>query len=137
MSHRPTFEWAPPAYNLLDWDMLPEDVYEKPDFSISNGDIRRWDKWAIESFKLLKRIRNKPEAEITIYRASPKNELNPWDWITLSKEYAKQHALSNGTKVFSHKVKAKDIYFAWDYINEFWYFPKSQLEQIWKEAHKK
>ena len=124
MSHRPTYEGMPPAYNLLEGETLPRDVYINPDFSISGGRIRSGDKSANESWKALQEIKGKPDTEITIYRASPKNELNSGDWVTFSKEYAKLSA-EKDEKVFSYKVKAKDIIFAGDDINEFGYYPKS------------
>ena len=37
--------------------------------------------------------------------------------------------------MFAHKVKAKDILFAGDDINEFGYFPKSKLSEIWNKAN--
>lgn len=131
MQHRPAFEGMPPAHNLLEGGTLPRDVYEKPDWSIASGRIRNGDKAANESWNALQRIRNKPNAEITIYRASPKKELNNGDWVTLSKEYAKQEALSENVPVNSFKVKASDVIFAGDDINEFGYWKKSQLQQLW------
>lgn len=77
-----------------------------------------------ESIRALFKIKDKPEATITVYRASPKNELNNGDWISLSKKYAMQESGTEGTRVHSFKVKAKDIQFAGDDINEFGYFPK-------------
>jgi hypothetical protein len=74
--------------------------------------------------------------EITVYRASPKNELNVWDWVSFSKKYAEWEWVVEWSKVFAHKVKAKDIYFAGDDINEFWYLPKDKLKQIREEANK-
>lgn len=137
MSHRPSYEGMPPAYDLLKGGQLPKDVYTHPDYSLGNGAIRRGEKAANESWDVLLKIRNKPEAEITVYRASPKNELRNGDWITLSKEYAKQASLEEGTPVNSFKVKAKDVIFAGDDVNEFGFYPKSQLTDIWNKAQDK
>lgn len=130
MSHRPTYEGAPPAYNLLEGDMLPRDVYTNPDFSISSGRIGDGDKAANESWKALQKIKGKPDAEITIYRAAPKKELNIGDWVTFSKDYAKQ-SVEGTEKVHAFKVKAKDVIFAGDDINEFGYYPVSQFKTEW------
>jgi len=125
MGHRPTFEDMPPAHNLLETEMLPKDVYTQPDYSIGNGAIRRGEKAANESWAVLQKIKGKPNAEITIYRASPKKELRNGDWVSLSKEYARLESLSEGVKVNSFKVKAKDVIFAGDDINEFGYWGHS------------
>ena len=136
MSHRPSWDGMPPAHNLLEGKALPRDVYTHPDLSIANGAIRRGEKAANESWQALQKIKGKPNAKIIVYRAGVKNELNIGDWITLSKEYAKQ-SIEGTEKVHSFKVIAKDIIFAGDDINEFGYYPKSQLTDIWNKANKK
>lgn len=79
-----------------------------------------------ESYEVLKRIRNNPEAEVTVYRGTPKNELNDGDWVTLSKSYAEIYAndgayAGEDSKVYAFTVKAKELTFAGDSINEFGY----------------
>lgn len=133
MSHRPTFEGMPPAHNLLEGDVIPRDVYEHPEWSIAP--MRLTDKPSKESFDALLKIRNNPDMEIPVYRASAKNELNNGDWITFSKTYAKD-SVEGTEKVFTHKIKAKDAVFAGDDINEFGYYPKAQLTDIWNQANK-
>lgn len=66
----------------------------------------------------------------------PKDEFNPGDWISLSKKYANGESLQEGTNVYAKKVKAKDVQFAGDSINEFGYYPESQLTEIWNKANK-
>lgn len=133
MSHRPSYEGMPPAYNLLEGETLPRDVYTHPDYSISSGRIRSGDKAANESWNALQKIKDNPEAEITVYRAGAKNELNNGDWITFSKDYAKQ-SVEGTEKVHSFKIKAKDAIFAGDDINEFGYYPKEKLTDIWNKS---
>jgi hypothetical protein len=135
MGHRPSYEGMPPSYNLLEGETLPRDVYTHPDFSIASGRIRSSDKAATESWNVLQKIKGKPEAEVTLYRAGAKNELNTGDWVTFSKEYAKQ-SLEGMEKIYSFKAKAKDVIFAGDDINEFGYYPKSQLTDIWNKAQR-
>lgn len=134
MGHRPSFEGMPPAYNLLEGETLPRDVYTHPDYSISSGRIRSGDKAANESWSALQKIKDNPEAEVTLYRAGAKNELNTGDWVTFSKDYAKQ-SLEGTEKVHTFKAKAKDVIFAGDDINEFGYYPKSKYEEIYNQAH--
>lgn len=134
MSHRPSWEGSPSAANLLEGDMLPRDVYKKPEWSIASGRTMS-DPAVKESWDALMKIRNKPEAEITVWRATPKNELNIGDWVSFSKKYAEGEGAAEGTKAYPFKVKAKDVLFAGDDINEFGYFPRTQLEDIWKQAN--
>lgn len=134
MSHRPTWEGMPTASDLLEGDTLPRDVYEHPEWSIASGRNFKTDKAAQESWSALQKIRNKPDAEITVYRATRKKELNPGDWITFSKEYAKDSVEGAAEKVYDFKVKARDVLFAGDDINEFGYYPRTRFEEIWKRA---
>jgi len=120
MSHRPTKTGATADDITLKGEYIPSDFYTHPHYYGVN--LR--EKSYIESFSTLQKIKGKPETEVTIYRASPKNELNNGDWVTLSKEYAKGEALLENVPVNSFKVKAKDIQFAGDDINEFGYYPK-------------
>ena len=126
LSHRPT-ETGALASNISDNGLIPSDVYEHPEwyFSMSEKSYQ-------ESFNVLKKIRNKPDAEIKIYRASTKNELNVGDWVTLSKTYAKEHnerSLNFKGKVYEYTVKEKDIQYAGDDINEFGYYPAEKYSQ--------
>ena len=90
----------------------------------------------IESYNIIKSIRGKPDAEVTIYRGVPDEEsiksINPGDFVTLSKKYAELHAASGygdggqeAGKILSKKVKVKDIYWDQNDVNEFGYFPES------------
>lgn len=119
MSHRPTK--GVPAFDLtalVDGEqMIPEDMYTQWYGS-------RGTKSDLESIAVLKKVKGDPEASITIYRASPKNEFNRGDWITLSKTYAEEHAEGNNSKVHSKTVKAKDVFWAMDDVNEFGYYPE-------------
>ncbi len=134
MSHRPTQTGAT-ADNITQEvsDMgFPKDFYENPQYYTQISD-----KASKESLVALLKVRGNPDATVIIYRASPKKELNNGDWVTLSKEYAKRESQTEKTPVQSFKVKAKDIQFAGDDVNEFGYFPKSQLTDIWNKANKK
>lgn len=125
MSHRPR-EDGPRAFNLIEAkdeygdNLIPSDMYDRWYGSRDNNP------WDMESIAALKAVRDKPDALIDIYRASPKNELNPGDWVTLSQAYANQHASSNASQAFKYSVPAKDIRWAMDDINEFGYFPDQE-----------
>lgn len=137
MGHRPVRSGS--GFDITDKGIMDKDVYSNPE---KYFDMRS--EGAKESFDVLKKIRNKPDLDVTIYRASPKNELNNGDWITLSKKSALEEAKLENTPVHSFRVKAKEIQIAGDDLREFGYFPKkevlpktkSQLEDIWKKANK-
>lgn len=123
MQHRPTKNGV--GYDITSTDSIGKDIYTNPenyvDMSLKHNQ---------ESYKALVDIRDNPNAEVTIYRASPKNELSEGDWITLSKTYAEMESQKENVPVNEFKVKAKDIQFAGDDINEFGYFPQENILNI-------
>jgi hypothetical protein len=79
-----------------------------------------------ESMAAVRSIRGKPEAEVTIYRAAPKSDVNHGDWVTLSRSYAEDHAKhptdpAQDMPVASMTVKAKTLWWDGNSINEFGY----------------
>ena len=127
MRHRP--DAIGRGFDISEVGAIPKDVYDHPEWYFDMSD-----KSAKESMKVVREMRGNPDAEVTIYRAAPKNEFNDGDWVTLSRTYAQGHAEreSHGDvklEVHSMKVKAKEIQFAGDSINEFGYFPKQADEK--------
>lgn len=122
MSHRPTEGVR--AFDLTEKvdgeNMIPKDMYTQWYGS-------RGTKSDLESIAVLKKIKGNPEADVTIYRASPKESFNNGDWVSFSKSYAQEHATGNNTKVYSKTVKAKDVKWAMDDINEFGYYPEASF----------
>ena len=116
MQHRPTQNGI--GYDITSTESIGKDFYTNPENYV---DMSRT--YNQESYQAIKSIEGNPEAEITVYRASPVNELNDGDWISLSKEYATMEAQKENVQVNEFKVKAKDIQWAGDDINEFGYFP--------------
>ena len=129
MSHRPT-ETGITADDLTNQNVespMPKDMYEKW-YNYFDKD----DKSSVESIEALQKVRNNPNATITIYRATNGNSINDGDWVTLSENYAKehnQHSLNNKGNIIKMKVPVKDIQYAGDSINEWGYFPKNQEKQ--------
>ena len=116
MSHRPSTTYG----DASNFEENMPDVFEHPEW------YDYGQKGYMESYAALKKVRNNPEGEITIYRATTGDGINLGDWVTPSKEYAKQHNYSNldgKGKIISQKVKAKDITFGGDDLNEWGYFP--------------
>ena len=66
-----------------------------------------------ESFEIINKVRGKPDAEVTIYRAVPieaSDEILPGDWVTINKKYARQHGQGlEKYKILKAKVKAKQL----------------------------
>ena len=121
MSHRPNKSGIT-ADNLINQDVetpMPDNFYEMLN---KDNDVA-----TKETMQQLNKVRNNPDAMVTIYRATTGDSINDGDWVTLSKTYANthnEHSLKNKGKVISMQVKAKDIQFAGDDIREWGYFPK-------------
>lgn len=126
MNHRPT-ETGITADDIINQNVespMPEDMYDHPEWYFQMNE-----KSSQESVSVLRKIRGKPNAEITIYRATPGNKINRGDWVTLSRAYAEWHNQSQfdgKANILEMNVKAKDIQFAGDDINEFGYFPQEK-----------
>ncbi len=73
--------------------------------------------------RLLKSLRGKPDAMVTIYRGMPEGAsgaINPGDWVTLDKRVAEDY----GPNVVAMQVPARDVTSWADSLLEFGYFPK-------------
>ena len=128
----PSSEFGAPLHDLS--QMYPADVYSEKAAQYYGSGNKKAD---IEAFNLAKRVRGNPDAEVTIYRAVPKNaditNINAGDWVTLTKDYAKGHGeavLGNDYKILSQKVKAKELWTNADSIQEFGYQPESLTQQV-------
>lgn len=100
-------------------ESFPEDVYEHPDWYGTADE---------ETLTQLRVARDNPDAELTIYRAVPEgvDEINRGDWITLSREYAEEHAhgLESGNKdgvVISRQVPASQVWTDGNDLGEYGY----------------
>lgn len=117
MNHRPSNDYG----NASNFENNMSGIFEHPEWYMNMNEP-----YNIQSLNALKKVRNNPEADITIYRATIGDKINPGDWVTPSKKYAEYHNQSqfNGeANILELKVKAKDVLFAGDDINEFGYFP--------------
>lgn len=120
MSHRPSEDGAPGHDLSNKGEFVPEDIYTNPEYYGGNTPTAR------EAVNILNSVKGKPDAELTVYRAGPKDELNSSDWITLSKKYAEQESLAEGTPINSFKVKAKELRWPGDSLDEFGFFPEKK-----------
>lgn len=80
-----------------------------------------------EQADIVRRFDGNPEELVTIYRATDAgDQINPYDWVTLQEEYAREHLMNNlggKGKVLKQQVPARDVRFAGDDFAEFGYFP--------------
>lgn len=91
--------------------IMPADVYSSKGirlYGINDPAIDR------EWFAAAYRAKNKPDADVTIWRAVPKGvkDINSGDWVTTSQTYAKNHGentLNGEYDLISSKVKANTL----------------------------
>lgn len=129
--HQPNSD-GPPAWNLLadieggEGPLLPDDVYDHPEWYTGTPQT---DRAYVETVSALSRIRDDPNATVTIYRAAPEGvEFLPGDWVTLSRSYATDHGKhpddpTQDMPVISMTVPADHVRFAGDDLMEYGWFP--------------
>lgn len=114
-----------PAHNLSSNGVYPDDFYSSKGVQYY-GDGRNDDKIVHAH---LKSLRNRPEADVKIYRAVPNKDeikdINPGDWVTTNLEYAKDHgeARFDNHKILTKNVKAKELFTDGNSFHEFGYHP--------------
>lgn len=99
-----------------------DDIYG-PNALKYNSHGAPYDKKAIN---IIQSLRGNPDKEIEIFRAVPKgvNDINSGDWVTTTKEYARDHiGDSKDYHIISKKVKASEIASDGNSIHEFGYEP--------------
>ena len=91
--------------------LMPADVYSPQGKRLyGTRDPQIDSEWWVAAMK----AKNKPDAEIEIFRAVPKGvkDINAGDWISTSKTYAKWHGenvLNGDYEILSKKVKANTL----------------------------
>lgn len=118
---------------------VPKDFYTNPEYYAYFKDKADRESWAV-----IKNVKGKPEAEVTIYRAVPEGikDILPGDWVSLSKTYAKDHGKHHEDKsldmpVISKKVKVKEVIWDNNSINEFAYYPEQAQKILSSDSFKK
>ncbi len=122
--HMPSNE-GPPAHDLLEdgEGFAPPDILDNPHYYTAF-------KSQLRSFwPTILKAQGKPGARIKVYRALPskKNEFNRGDWVTLSYEYAKDHAdrgnvSGDDAHVIEATVPASTVRWDGDDLMEWGYF---------------
>jgi hypothetical protein len=84
-----------------------------------------------ETLRVLKSVKGKPEATVTVYRAVPADAnvttLNPGDWVTVNRRYAQEHGeglLGGKFKIIEQKVPASWLTTNADSFHEQGFYPK-------------
>lgn len=85
-------------------------IYENPNWYSQGGKTDR------ESMAAIRRVRGRPDAMVTVYRSVPHgvDSINPGDWVTPSRTYAKEHGMhptdpSQDMPVLSIRVPARHV----------------------------
>lgn len=101
--------------------VFPEDVYEHPEW-YGSGETDA------ETLAQLAAARETPNATVRVYRALPAglDRINRSDWVTLSEQYARQHAIQddnegNDWPVISAEVPASCVFSDGNDLMEFGY----------------
>jgi hypothetical protein len=123
--HQPAI--GPPIHDLTRAGDIGEglDIYEHPQYYVGEPGSRT----AREAATAVRSARSNPQAPVSIYRAAPAESggtINPGDWITTSREYARGHAMhpddpAQDMPVFHAKVPADHVRWAGDQLEEFGY----------------
>ena len=107
MSHQP--DLGEEAVGAHEAHKLYPDLHENPRlYTTGEGAPDR------ETMTALRRAKDKPDATVTIHRSTPSGQINPGDWVSLSKTYAKQHGFhatdpKQDVPVVSMKVPAREV----------------------------
>jgi hypothetical protein len=106
-------------------EIYPEDFYSDkgPRYYGGHSDIGMADVRTAQGY------RGQPDKPVTIYRAVPHHidEINSGDWVSINREYARQHGESNlegKFKLIKKTVPAGHIRNPGDSPSEFGYFPQ-------------
>lgn len=103
--------------------VYPEDVYSNEGLRYYGyeGELNR------ESWNVMRKVRNNPDALVTIYRTVPidvkETEVRNGDWITTSRAYAEEHRhhINGRTRIIEQKVPAKYVWTNGDSLSEYGY----------------
>jgi hypothetical protein len=127
--HRPAGPtYGAPLHDLTHGDLIPADIYSSNAVRYYGTGAQKMD---AETVRLFNAFRGQPDAQVSIYRAVPKdapNSINGGDWVTINKDYAKLHGegpLQGNYKIVEVKVPAKSLWTSLDSIHEFGYHPTS------------
>ena len=126
----PDRESGAPLHDMS--SIYPEDIY-------SSNAVRYYghygDRRDAAAIGIIQRFRGKPDQMLLIYRAVPPDVkvINPGDWVTTVKSYAKDHgesALGGEYRILSKSVRARDIFTSGDSPFEWGYSPETKQNPV-------
>jgi hypothetical protein len=120
MQHRAPGPDDAPMHDLTANGVFPEDVYTHPHYYFHDSERDSDSYWKVIKY------RNKPEAMVQVYRAAPVGTLNPGDWVTPNKAYARDEGKhptdpSKDMPVWSHRVPADCLHCDGNSLSEWGY----------------
>jgi hypothetical protein len=122
MQHQPSSEGA----GLHEAESAFPDFYSMPHVYADSHD-KAMD---AESTRAIMVAQNKPDAMVRVHRAVPEGvtDINPGDWVTTSKRYARMHGMhptdpKKDMPVISASVPARELKSGGDSIHEWGWFP--------------
>jgi len=129
-SHRaPTGEFGEGSLDAMD-RTYPKDIYDRDAGRIyGDGSSPILDS---KIAALIRRLRGKPDAEVTVFRAVPKGvktEIEPGNWVTPVREYAEMHGgrFDEGTDIIERKVKAGELFTEGNSLYEYGWQPNPDI----------
>ncbi len=121
----PSKENGAPLHDLT--GIYPDDIYSSKAAQYY-GHYGQNHPLDVESIRKIQIMRGKPNQGVQIYRAVPAGikDIHPGDWVTINKNYAKEHGegwLEGKYKIISKVTSAKNLYTDGNSIHEFGYDP--------------
>tara|TARA_R110000822_G_scaffold282221_1_gene403827 strand:+ start:881 stop:1351 length:471 start_codon:yes stop_codon:yes gene_type:complete len=122
-------DYHSPLHNMV--GMYPEDLYSHLGVQYYGDGSEESRERDHHSHRIIMSVRNKPDAEVMVYRTVPHDsggrKINPGDWVSTSKSYAKEHGMGfghgnvgeGGYRFLQTKVKAKDLFSEGNSIHEY------------------
>ena len=126
----PSPDFGAPMHDVTANGMYPKDFYDNPHHYVSDAETGTH-----ESMSAVRTVKGKRHSWVWVYRAIPHGfpgaKINEGDWVTPSREYAKEHGRSNLNgkyRIISIKAKAGHLWNDANSINEWGYHPSVHIE---------
>lgn len=129
MSHKaPNAQDGSPAHALAG-GVYPDDLFSSDGFRVYADHGKSYDR---KTYDVVRGIQGNPDAMVTIYRSVPKgvSEINMGDWVSLTREYARDHGdanLDGEYDILEMQVPARDIYTNGDSLDEWGWSPDGKV----------
>jgi GNAT superfamily N-acetyltransferase len=125
MEHQaPDAEWGAPLHDLSGNGMYPKDIYTHPHYYSDMNEPSNQ-----EAHRVVRKAQGNPDAKVQIYRSLPAEHAHkgfqPGDWVSTSKEYARDHGRQDDPKddwpVIRASVRAGDLHTEGNDLREWGY----------------